>query len=591
MAVVGSEKPLVLSSRLHTMIRSISGVLDAGVELVTNSHDAYQKDVRAGNRLADEPCLMLIDIDYQNHLFTVTDNAIGMSAEEMERKLSVVGSYTSEEGVRGYFSRGAKDLISIGNVYFTAIKDGKLSELELTIQSTVITYRQDVPVTSSERALLKIPGNGLRVELRLLKNVSIPPLERVVKVKSFFNLRDIFGDPTNNVHMTVHDKEGKVVHDERLLYHYPAVKDRKLIDTVFELPGWGEDAVAHFELFELEEALPAEQISNQRQYGVLVCTDTTIHSNEGFYSDILGNPYFKRVRGRVTCNFIDKLMYQFEHEPINEKNMFPCVKSDRSGLNRRHQFVKDLYRTCYYMLRHVLQNEFKRKMQADDMLLDITDILNAVDFPVNNDKFVYDPDNICPYSAKNKELNKKEKKYLAKNSSNVKTQSPDAVYDFQNLKDRSDVEERKGHWKQLGTNMQILINSEESFTTPSRYYFLERVLVVEVNADDALVSKCVSLDETKTAVEGTKMYRIEDEVLFLYSVCRLVATALAACVNQARMNQYTDNEIKNFTPEDIQVMRDELEYMMLPGVFELLSSSEVVRAVVVNDVVEDGILD
>jgi hypothetical protein len=578
-----SEKPLVLSTRLHTMIRSISGFLDAGVELVTNSNDAYQKAVRGNLREEQTSRPILIRVDYQKHLFVVTDNAIGMSAADMQQKLAVVGAFTSEEGVRGYFSRGAKDLISIGNVHFTGIKDGKLSEMELTIQSTVLTYRQDVPVTPEDRARLCIPKDGLRVEVRLLKNIKIPPLERLVTVSSFFNLRDIFANPNNHITMEVTDQTGKNVFSDRLLYTYPKVKPKKLIDTQFVLADWGEEAVVDFQLFEMEESMPTEQISAQREYGVLVCTDTTIHSNECFYSDILGNPYFKRVRGRVTCDFIDKLMHKFEHEEVDERNMFPCVKADRSGLNRRHLFVKDLYRTCYYMLRHVLQNEFKRRLKTNDLMVDITELLDEIDFPISNDKFVHDMTQLCPFSLKTREVDRKERKFLKKKAKNVKAQNPEAVYNFRDFS-AEDFEKKEGHWKQIGTKMQILINAEDSFQTASRYYFLERVLVIEVNAKDTLLSQCVSLDETKTETFGTPMYRIDDEVLFLHTTCRLVSSSLASYVNQARVNQYAEDEVKNFTQQDLEIMRAELEFAILPGIYALLSSSEIVRSVVVNDV-------
>ena len=104
---------------------SIKDVFDAIIELVTNADDRYEileadgTDIKGGR----------IDIEIvrkkKQRQLQIRDRADGMTAEDMVKKLSVVGERVSgqETGkkVRGNFSRGAKDVAALGHVTFQSI--------------------------------------------------------------------------------------------------------------------------------------------------------------------------------------------------------------------------------------------------------------------------------------------------------------------------------------------------------------------------------------------------------------------------------------------------------------------------------------
>ena len=71
--------------------------MDAFVELITNADDAYDK----GNIKKKK---IHIDLDY-NGLLSVTDQAIGLTGDEMKNCFLQIGNYTSQEDNRGFFTR------------------------------------------------------------------------------------------------------------------------------------------------------------------------------------------------------------------------------------------------------------------------------------------------------------------------------------------------------------------------------------------------------------------------------------------------------------------------------------------------------
>ena len=127
-----SFQPLSIGSRAYKYIRmgAVKNVVDALIELITNSHDAYNKD-----STLSKPHNIRIKPYYTGRKYiekvSLIDNAIGLTGDEMERNFLTVGNYTSESGSRGFFSRGAKDISNIGNVTFQSIKNNKYSKVEI----------------------------------------------------------------------------------------------------------------------------------------------------------------------------------------------------------------------------------------------------------------------------------------------------------------------------------------------------------------------------------------------------------------------------------------------------------------------------
>ena len=567
---------LQLSYRLYSMVRTISGVIDAGVELVTNADDAYKK-----KEVPAHPCNIWITVNYQDHSFMVTDNAIGMEGEELVKKMSVVGDYTSTDGVRGYFSRGAKDLISIGNVVYVAIKDGLISKVELTFGAKVIVHRKNEVVTEEERSTYGIPENGVCAKLNLVSSISIPNVASMGDLSSYYSMRRIFTDENVVVNIEVIDSVGRPVISKRVVYDVPAKKPDSppLIDTTFNLDGWPEECVCHFELWELEEPQELNN-SNYRKCGVLVETNNAIHANESFYSDIESIPTFRKVAGRIVCNYLDELMYQFEHsETVNENNLFPVVNPDRSGLNKRHPFVKDLYRQAYRMLKYVLTNEFRKVIKSNELLFDITDILSNIDTHDVNE-FLYIPNSIThPYKLTEAKNDERTINYLTKHTSNIVAENDEATYNFDNTDFTADSTET-GDMVPLSSKLQINIINDDYFDQMYRHFKLGTVLVVEINYRDPILTQ--HLEEVLGDEDPT--YQIINRCGFVDIVTIVVAECLAEEIMFNNLANMTENELKLMSDSDKAIKRKQIAFSLHPSILQLFTHNEVLENVVSNEV-------
>ena len=155
-----------ISERAYKYIRqfTIKSIDDALIELITNSVDAY-------NKTTYETRLIEIDI-IDEVAVKVRDRALGLTAKQLELCFLQVGTYTSDNTSRGFFSRGAKDISALGDIYFNAIRDNKYSQCLLNTDAYGMINTADIDVTEDIRMTYCIPNpcNGLEVMLKLLPN-------------------------------------------------------------------------------------------------------------------------------------------------------------------------------------------------------------------------------------------------------------------------------------------------------------------------------------------------------------------------------------------------------------------------------------
>ena len=105
-------------------VEAMGGNIIRGIiELVTNSDDAYV-DVTNGPKQKK----IIIEVEHKRGKpwkVVVRDRATGMSAKDLEEKITKLGKRTSGfergENKRGNLGRGAKDVTAFGNVDFFSI--------------------------------------------------------------------------------------------------------------------------------------------------------------------------------------------------------------------------------------------------------------------------------------------------------------------------------------------------------------------------------------------------------------------------------------------------------------------------------------
>ena len=95
----------------------------------------------------------------------IRDRAEGMTLEDMKKKLAEVGEKRSEDGDRGFMSRGAKDCTSLGNITFESIKDDRYCKAQITTDAKFIPLANKRVDSSLRKALRIERGNGTVVHI------------------------------------------------------------------------------------------------------------------------------------------------------------------------------------------------------------------------------------------------------------------------------------------------------------------------------------------------------------------------------------------------------------------------------------------
>ena len=216
-------KPLNISMRAYSYIKrfAISSLIEALVELITNSDDAY----KSSNNF------QIIEIEViDEKTIKCRDFATGLNSENLEKNFLQVGNYTSIEGNRGFFSRGAKDVSALGDVIFETIKDDKYSSCIIKYNSDAGMLESDISVLDQQEKRIDtgLSNNGLVVTLNLTENNKINDIQKLkLSIEKHYSLRNILSDP---------DKELIFIHNqisERIQYTYP--KSNEILNMQYKV--------------------------------------------------------------------------------------------------------------------------------------------------------------------------------------------------------------------------------------------------------------------------------------------------------------------------------------------------------------------
>jgi len=352
---------LEVSTRLYaleskTAIVSLSQVFS---ELITNCIDAYSVKEASGKDVSEKT--IEITFDEEKRSLTVTDYAIGMSHEDMQKKLLSVGNYTASDTSRGLMGRGAKDIANMGTISFLSRKDGKVSRCSINslLQVSLEDLEDNEEIKSKLRRKIRktvVAGenqeepnsensdseNSVSVTVEFLPQVYLPELSVMKKwLRKESTLRMILSDPTVFVY----------VNEERIVYKFPEAKSPMSIE--FRVEGY-EEATAKLEIFVCESQIPTPFSERQRENGVMVRSGTTVYEVsfldvEGMESPLKYTRFAKYVYGILTCDYLDVLVrehaLQKEMTPERLKlNPFMIIEPTRTtGLSKYHPFTKALF--------------------------------------------------------------------------------------------------------------------------------------------------------------------------------------------------------------------------------------------------------
>jgi len=358
-------KPLTLNSRMYQYIRAsaITNLDDALVELITNCVDAYIN-------INNNPNFIDINISKTNKYIEIIDQAIGLDAEKMKVCFLEVGTYVSDERKRGHFSRGAKDITALGDCTFIAIKDNKYSVCKILYDGLGAMIISDADVTDEIRNQTNIINNGFYVKLEAKINDVINNFNQDTFIYHYA-LRDILSSDKYNVLLNDLDTNTQT----KLTYTFP--DGEQVINGEYTVPNY--NVPAKFTLYLSSDK--TMNYSNNFRYtenGILISSNNTIYEN-GFLNAkyISNNPHSKKLFGRISCDYINEMLKDYENNGPSTTNPFPIIDSSRlQGINYYHPFVKNLIllpieRITYILSQLEYESRNKIKEEQINKLFDI----------------------------------------------------------------------------------------------------------------------------------------------------------------------------------------------------------------------------
>lgn len=318
------------------------------IEFITNSDDAYRKVKRTGN----------IEIEFSNeqkpfkYSILVRDHARGLSGEELRDKFINIGQENTdnnipnkgEEGTRGLFGRGAKDVAVFGKARFSAIHNGKYSALEIdgfTWEYEI--FDLDVVATKEHYKQLELAegesGFIAKVFVTETRSTAIPAARKLIEnLSNHVALRSI-----NETHqITFKDLR---TNDIAILKPKKA-KGQLVVDKEVEIKGYDKKAILRIWHLSERETGDCDEYS---VHGVIVKDNKTNFQNT--FLDLRTRPEIGWFAGELICPEIDDLNRQFDENENNrenvdlkkvQKNPIRLAKKSRDGLDRKHPYYRSL---------------------------------------------------------------------------------------------------------------------------------------------------------------------------------------------------------------------------------------------------------
>lgn len=347
----------------QTMLKSITSLTQALVELITNVDDAYER-FNSPNKKYRGNCAVFYDRGGETRPTTikVSDRAAGMDSEKLYSVLKKHGDKVKSEGAsRGFFARGLLDTSSIADVFIQTVKNKKITTAQIkhqTMQYKIID--KDVAINQVNKTLAKnIDGfdyfknkklrDGTEIILKIPpKIINIPQVKSLVNnLKTQYQLRNILSDDKNTefkntLDLTLFDKK-----KEKYPISFTSPKAELVQEKIINLePREGKKVKAVFKLFKTKN--PMDELSQEyRHYGILVQGIKAIYENSFLEESLDNESILKSYYGVLKCDYIDELAHEWENKRAKDQkyssdNRIPIHDQERrKGLSKDHPFIKN----------------------------------------------------------------------------------------------------------------------------------------------------------------------------------------------------------------------------------------------------------
>lgn len=332
--------PNVVAQQAQSTIKTI---VEAIVELVTNSDDSYRRLQGSGvNSDGEIDVLVIREKGGGCQLLEVSDRAEGMDWAALEKAVTFAAQssgFFEGRSVRGLFGRGLKEaIIGLGRGEVHTVRNGLENAVEIFMQDGQPQYR----ILKKDRATDRPQGTQVVVEV-VGRQIQCPKFDVLYRqLSNHFALREIV--QKRRVKLKVDD--GGLTRSRDLLFEPP--KGVLAFSGTINVSGFGQATVS---VYEADRKLDFKPFDPGSQAGILVKTEgINVDSRMfGYDNDEAAHYFF----GEVDCPGIARCIRSRD---------YGILDSNRSGLDWRDKRCRALDAAVRDILRPLVER--KRKQLA-----------------------------------------------------------------------------------------------------------------------------------------------------------------------------------------------------------------------------------
>jgi hypothetical protein len=281
------------------------------------------------------------------------DDGEGVDSDIVDQRLGALGVVPEDEGQRGLFGRGLRDVwLAQGGGRIQGVRGDRAVESWFLPaggdEPYVYTHVLDGPATRTVRRELGIAHEGTRVTVPLADG-RLPPTARLRRlVADLVQLRPILEDESRELLL---DLPGEPLQLVRYTPPEPDPERSVLFEGEIELL---RGVTAQIVVRRASQPIPLNPARAARRGGLVVRSGRAAH--ETTLAGLEARPGARHLYGEVRCEAIERL----QREALDAPRPQVVVRVDRGGLNDAHPLVKRLYAAIERIVRPIVEAEERR---------------------------------------------------------------------------------------------------------------------------------------------------------------------------------------------------------------------------------------
>lgn len=335
------DLPIDPKLAIQTSYGTIRYLIDAIVELVTNSDDSYKRLEQKGVEVVGKIIIRTRRLKYGKcKKLEVIDFAEGMDKEQLKESLRFAGEasgFWEGKSVRGFFGRGLKEaILALGRGEIYTIKDDKLSKAILWKEGNKPKYRppkeSHTPNKEEREKIGIMEGNGTVIRITVTnEKIKCPDYKTFLpQATNHYALRDI-NSAINREVILVFESPEKHRKDTYLI-SYKTPKGKMIFDGSIKIPDYGDDV--EIRIYESDEGLESPYNNPFARAGLLIKTSGAI----------LDNQLFKYEHEKAGCFFFGEVLWP---------NMAERLRKEESLLNLNRVGIEWEQEICQFLQKKI----------------------------------------------------------------------------------------------------------------------------------------------------------------------------------------------------------------------------------------------